>query len=59
VTVGSDGPDSISQVESDRFFLVNLFSKTDEFSRLALNFSFSFFFLSGREKAGGSEETGM
>jgi len=42
--VGSDGPDSISQVESDRFFLVNLFSKTDEFSRLALNFSFSFFF---------------
>jgi len=53
--VGSDGPDSISQVESDRFFLVNLFSKTDEFSRLALNFFFLFFFLSGREKAGRGE----
>jgi hypothetical protein len=53
--MGSDGPDSISQIESNQFFLVNLFSKMDEFSRLAPNF----FFFSNRERAGGSEERVM
>jgi len=59
VKVGSDGPDSISQIELNRFFLVNLFSKMDEFSRLALNIFFLFFFFSNRERARGSEERVM
>jgi hypothetical protein len=41
----------------NRFFLVNLFSKIDEFSRLALNFYFSFLF--SFQIKGGSEETMM
>jgi hypothetical protein len=41
----------------NRFFFVNLFSKIDEFSRLALNFYFYFLFSFHIERGG--EETVM